>query len=181
MGNKASGELSEQRLRAFLATVGNRATSLAVLVLLGGSGLSLLGNHRLTLDIDYDGEESTVDEFRALLEHVAAEMHIELEAVPLHRFIPLPPDADNRHIPVGRFGNLQVFVFDPYSIALSKLDRGFDSDIEDVVFLLRRGFVEIGALDAMITGAADSAAPYDLNLRQMRVHLGLAKAALTGN
>ncbi len=144
-------------MRAFLATVGNRATSPAVLVLLGGSGLSLLGNHRLTLDIDYDGEESTVDEFRALLEHVAAEMHIELEAVPLHRFIPLPPDADNRHIPVGRFGNLQVFVFDPYSIAFSAPDRGFDSVIEDVVFLLRRGFVEIGALDAaLITGAADS-------------------------
>lgn len=181
MGNKASSELNEQRLRAFLTAVGDRATSPAVLVLLGGSGLSLLGNHRLTLDIDYDGEESAVDEFRVLLEQVAAEMYIELEAVPLHRFIPLPPGADSRHIPAGRFGNLQAFVFDPYSIALSKLDRGFDNDIEDIVFLLRRGLVEIDALDTMITIAAESAATYDLNPRQMRVHLALAKAVLTGH
>lgn len=181
MGSRTGSELTEQRLRDFLTTVGDRAKSQVVLVLLGGGGLSLLGNHRLTLDIDYDGEEISADEFRTLLELVAAEMHIELEAVPLRRFIPLPPGADGRHIPIGNFGNLQVFVFDQYSIALSKRDRGFDSDIEDVVFLLREGFVEGDTLGAMITVAAESAAEYDLNTRQMRAHLGLAKAALTNH
>lgn len=181
MGSKVGDELNIQRLREFLDIVGDRAGASAVLILLGGSGLSLLGNRRPTLDLDFDGEEFDGGEFRALLEQVAAELHIELEAVPLHRFIPLPPGADNRHVPIGTFGNLRAFVFDPYSIALSKLDRGFDSDIEDVVFLLRQGFVTLGVLDSMIVDTTGSAAEYDLNPDQMRVHLGIAQALLKGD
>ena len=174
MGN----ELGSRTVRKFLTTVGSRVQSPAVLVLLGGSGLSLLGNARPTLDIDFDGEESTQDEFRRLLDEVAAEMHIELEAVPLHRFIPLPDGADNRHILIGSFGNLQVFVFDPYSVALSKLDRGFDSDIEDVTFLLRRRFVDPQMLNTLIEHAAMKATEFDLNPSQMRSHLLLAQKPL---
>jgi hypothetical protein len=35
-----------------------------------------------------------------------------------------------------------VFVFDPYSIALSKIARGFESDLEDVLFLLQSELIE---------------------------------------
>lgn len=139
----------------------------------------MLGNDRPTLDLDYAGEEKDISELHALLERVAREMHVELEAVPLHRFIPIPAGAADRHVPIGSFGNLRVFVFDPYSIALSKLDRGFDTDIEDIVFLLRRGFVELPQLDSLLSGLpSDVARQYDLDLRQMSVHLNLVRSAL---
>lgn len=171
-------ELRTAQIREFLNTVGSQVVAPAQLILLGGSGLSLLGNDRPTLDLDYDGEEGDVNELRTLMEKVAQHLHIELEAVPLHRFIPLPSGADERHVPIGRFGDLQVLVFDPYSIALSKLDRGLDSDIEDVVFLLSRGFVDLAQLNALLSGITrELAVQYDLNLAQMRVHLGLARAA----
>jgi hypothetical protein len=113
------------------------------------------------------------------MKKVAQELRIELEAVPLPRFIPIPPGASERHIPIGRFGKLQVLVFDPYSIALSKLDRGLDSDIEDVVFLLRHGFVTVPDIAELITGLTrEVAAEYDLDLAQMHVHLDLARAML---
>ena len=90
----------------------------------------------------------------------------------------MPAGADNRHILIGSFGNLQVFVFDPYSVALSKLDRGFDSDIEDVTFLLRRRFVDPQMLNTLIEHAAMKATEFDLNPSQMRSHLLLAQKPL---
>lgn len=168
------GELSTSAVKTFLTIVGDRLQNPASLVLLGGSGLSLLGNQRPTLDLDFNGEESESGEFRRLLEQVAAEMHVEIEAVPLHRFIPLPQGADGRHVPIEAFGKLMVFVFDPYSIALSKLDRGFDSDLEDVAFLLRQEWIDAETLETMIDDATMLAAAFDLNPDEMRVRLDLA-------
>lgn len=50
---------------------------------------------------------------------VAEELKIYIEPVPLEHFIPLPKDSENRQIRIGQFGNLEVFIADPYSIALS--------------------------------------------------------------
>lgn len=134
----------------------------------------MLGNQRPTLDLDFDGEEIVDDEFRLLLAQVATEMQLEIEAVPLHRFFPLPNGAEGRHILIGTFGNLQVYVFDPYSIALTKLDRGFDADIDDVAFLLRQELVNAATLATMIKRAAVYAASFDFDPNQMRIHLDLA-------
>ena len=41
-----------------------------------------------------------------------------------------------------REGNLEVFDFDPYSQALSKLERGFDLDLADVRNMVDSGQVE---------------------------------------
>ena len=41
-----------------------------------------------------------------------------------------------------REGNLEVFDFDPYSQALSKLQRGFELDLEDVRSMVSSGQVE---------------------------------------
>lgn len=174
-------ELNVQTLTEFLTEVGKQVGTPTNILLLGGSGLLMLGQLRPTIDVDFEGEENATDQFRRLLENVAVEMKIEVEAVPIGRFIPLPTGADNRHISVGKFGNLRVFVFDPYSIALSKLDRGFDTDIEDVVFLLRKGLIEFEELSTIVESAATQATTFDLNPSQMRLHLALARHALTGD
>jgi len=74
-----------------------------------------------------------------------------------------------------------VFVFDPYSIALSKLDRGFDSDLEDVAFLLRQEWIDAETLETMITDATTLAAAFDLNPDDMRVRLELAMQTASRN
>jgi hypothetical protein len=71
---------------------------------------------------------------------VAAELKLDVEAVPLNEFIPLPPNANARAHFVAQYGNLEVF--DLYSIALSKIARGFESDLEDVLFLLDDGLID---------------------------------------
>ena len=54
----------------------------------------------------------------------------------------MPAGYENRHEFVGRFGSLDVFHFDLYSTALSKIERGRVQDIEDVLALLRAGRIK---------------------------------------
>ena len=70
----------------------------------------------------------------------------------------------------GQFGNLEVYVADPYSIALSKLDRGFDTDFDDLVFLVQRNFVTFEELERITKNALPNAKKFDLNL-EILAHL----------
>ena len=95
-------------------------------------------------------------------------MRLEIEAVPLAEMIPLPPGALERCRTIGQFGNVIMRVFDPYSIALSKLERGTNTDLEDVVFLLRKGFITDDALAEAVMQTLPVAAKYDISERELR-------------
>lgn len=136
-------------LEAFFEQVGKRYHDTASLYLLGGSALALLGSPRTTVDVDYTFELGTeaVEEFEAVLTALSTEMRLDLDPVPLAEFIPLPPQAHKRRQLVGTFGQVEVYIFDPYSIALSKIARGFEADLEDVTFMLNKGLIEFGELE----------------------------------
>lgn len=135
-------------LRAFLERLGQRLPG-GTLYLLGGSALALLGNPRTTVDVDYtfEAEPETAKSFEERVDELAAEMHVDAEAVPIGEFVPLPPNAYERRRLVGHYGSLAVYIFDPYTIALSKIARGFEADLEDVLFLLRQGVIQFGELE----------------------------------
>ena len=48
---------------------------------------------------------------------------------------------------VGRYGKIDVFYFDFYSIALSKIERGNTRDIADVKLLIEQGIITLDELD----------------------------------
>jgi hypothetical protein len=68
-------------------------------------------------------------------------------------------------------------VADPYSIALSKLDRGFDTDFDDLVFLIRQGYVALNELESITRNALSQAKKFDLN-PDMLIHLEELKKRL---
>jgi hypothetical protein len=144
----------------------------AVLYLLGGSALRLLGSPRETLDIDYltDAPFETVQGFQETLARLADELHLDIEEVPLGEFIPLPPGAYERRRFVGRFGDLEAYLFDPYSIALSKIARGFESDLEDVLFMLRVGAVEWPELEQHYRTILPRAAKADIDPAEFQAY-----------
>jgi hypothetical protein len=129
------GSLATDDIEAFLHRLGDRYPYPATIYLLGGSALCFLGNPRRTVDIDYTVEPMATA-LVAEIESLANEMHLELEAVPIEEFVPLPAGSMDRHQWVGQFKELRVYVYDPYTIALSKLSRGFEADLQDVLFLL---------------------------------------------
>lgn len=155
--------MSAQSVQEFLENLGRRYPEQATLYLLGGSALLLLGSSRDTLDIDYVGDDINKNNLQIAIEETAIELGLETEAVPIDRFIPLPEGNEQRGIHIGQFGNVTTYIFDPYSIALSKIDRGFDTDIEDVIFLIQRNHINSKELESIIKNAVSHAGKYDLH------------------
>ena len=145
--------------------LGERLDTPLRLYLLGGSAMLLLGSSRATKDVDYHlgtiGADA--DAPRRAIEALATELRLDLEFVPLAEFVPLPAGFEKRHQRVGRFGAVELFIFDPYSLALSKIARGFEADLQDVVFLVHRGIVELDSLRDMLHDALPKAWAADID------------------
>jgi hypothetical protein len=164
-------------IQSILMILGERVPPASRLILVGGSALALLGSPRLTLDIDFVGDDVHPNEFHRTIMQIARELKIHVEPVPLERFVPLPKGSEQRVIHIGQFGNLEIYVADPYSIALSKLDRGFDTDLEDIVFLIHRNHVTLEELERITQNALSLARKYDLHpeilghLQELKIRL----------
>lgn len=146
-----------------LQALGERVPSGSSLVLIGGSALALLGSPRLTIDIDFVGDDKHPSELHKTIMQAAKELKVPAEPVPLERIIPLPEGHPERSIRIGQFGNLEVFIADPISIALSKIDRGYDTDLDDVVFLVQHEHVSLDELERIIQDVLARAHKYDFH------------------
>ena len=138
--------------------------------MLGGSALCLLGSPRINLDVDRTAkvEPGEVTRFRSTVNELATEMQLDLEEVPLAEFIPLAPGAYARRQPVGQFTQLEAYVFDPYGIALSKIARGFKTDLEDVVFIWRERLIELARLERHFRAVLPRAVQADMIPKEFR-------------
>ncbi len=155
--------MNDTEIRSVLKILGERVPPASQLILVGGGALALLGSPRQTIDIDFIGDDVNPNALHRIILNVARDLNILMEPVLLDQFIPLPVGSDQRALHIGRFGNLNVYVADPYSIALSKLDRGLDTDIDDIVFLVNNGFVETQKLESVMISVLPKANQYDLN------------------
>ena len=99
--------------------------------LTGGATAVLEGWRESTVDIDVRFEpdaDAALERIRDLKEELA--LNVEL-ASPLDFLPPLPGWQERSRFRL-REGNLEVFDFDAYSQALSKLQRGLDLDLADI-------------------------------------------------
>ena len=58
----------------------------------------------------------------------------------------MPEGYQGRAKFIDRFGSLDVYHFDVYSVALSKIERGRDADFADVLALLEAGWLDFRTL-----------------------------------
>ncbi len=65
--------------------------------------------------------------------------------------IPLPAGHAARARFVGRFGALQVYHFDPYSVAFRLIARGDEPDYHAVLAYLRHGWLTAADMNALLT------------------------------
>ncbi|MFH1907102.1 MAG: DUF6036 family nucleotidyltransferase [Chloroflexota bacterium] len=161
-------------LQKFFQRLGEQISTPATFYLLGGSALCLLGSPRETLDVDYS-IEGALPEMEQALKQLSAELELDLELVPLREFIPLPPDAEQSRRFVGRYGQVDVYIFDLYSIALSKIARGFESDLEDVEFLLRQKLIAWGPLEAHFKSILPRAKSADIDPQEFQAYFDTLK------
>ncbi len=170
--------MDSAKIQSVLEMLGKHVPASSRLFLLGGSALILLGSQRPTIDIDFIGDDVSPSEFDRAVMQAAKDMKIFAEPVPIERFIPLPDGSDDRKIRVGRFGNMEVFVADPYSIALSKLDRGFDTDVDDILFLIENKYVAVIELERMTQVVLTRAREFDIDPADFLAHLEIVRRRL---
>lgn len=132
------------RIEAFFQALGRRFRRPGRIYLVGGATIVLRGLRASTLDIDIAAEIAPAhrEEFVAAVRALKEELQTNVEEAHPAEFIPLPEGSEDRAVFVGRFGELDVYHFDPYSTALSKIERGTEKDFDDVAALVRDGMVE---------------------------------------
>jgi hypothetical protein len=140
--------VDRQRILFFLQHLGQRFRKPGRVYLVGGTTLVFEGFRTQTLDVDltFDVDERDYGEFIQAVRVLKDELAINVEEASPGDFIPLPEGYQNRAHYVGRFGNLDVYHFDVYSVALSKIERGRDADFADVTALLEAGWLDFPTL-----------------------------------
>ena len=130
-----------ERIGAFLGALGRAAKDPGQVYLTGGATAVLVGWRATTVDIDVRLEPDADVLLRRIAE-LKEELDVNVELASPQDFIPALPGWRDRSPIVAQEGRLTVRHLDPYSQALSKVERAFAQDLVDVAEMVQRGLVD---------------------------------------
>jgi hypothetical protein len=110
----------------------------------GGATAVLLGWRQNTVDVDVKVEPESDRLFRAFPQ-LKEKLGINIDMAP-DQFIPEVPGWQERSAFIAQEGRLSFYHYDFYAQALSKIQRGHATDLEDVRQMIGRGLVDPGEL-----------------------------------
>jgi hypothetical protein len=129
-----------ERIGRLARELGREVPAGTRMYLTGGATAVLEGWRPSTVDIDVRFEPDSDEPLRRIAE-LKERLRVNIELASPLDFLP-PLEGWRERSPFRlREGNLEVFDFDPYSQALSKLERGFDLDLQDVTSMVESGLV----------------------------------------
>jgi hypothetical protein len=129
-------------IRALATALGRVPTGGRVRIYLTGGATAVLeGWRESTVDVDLRFEPES-DLLMRRLPDLKQRLGMNIELVSPPDFIPELPGWRDRSPFVFRDGNVDVHHFDLYSQVLSKIERGFAHDLDDVRSVVASGFVE---------------------------------------
>ncbi len=135
-------------IESFLQQLGKNFRKSARLYLVGGAALVHMGvRSGFTQDIDIQVSGASEGDLIVAIQRMIERLQINIEFASPVDFIPLPKQWEAHAQFVGRYGTIEVFYFDFYSIALSKMERGNSRDIADVKLLVEQGIIALDELD----------------------------------
>jgi hypothetical protein len=135
-------------IESFLQQLGRTFRKPGRLYLVGGAALVHAGvRPGFTQDIDIQVSGANEGELIIAIQRLIQQLQINVEFASPADFIPLPSQWEMHAQYVGRYGGVDVFYFDFYSIALSKIERGNSRDIDDVKLLVQQGIITLNELD----------------------------------
>ncbi len=154
--------VGRQDIEQFLIQLG-RTRQPGRLYVTGGAALVHKGiRPGETLDIDI---QIAVDpaNLSAQIARLKQQLNMNIEFASPGDFMPLPAQWEARSEFIRRYGQIDAFYFDWYSIALSKTQRANPQDLVDIQLLIRRGIVDKTELDAVYQDVLNKIGnpPYD--------------------
>lgn len=129
-----------QKLEALMAAMGRQVKSSGRIYLTGGATALLHGWRPMTVDVDLKADPEPVGFFEAIAV-LKDELAVNIELACPSDFIPELPNWRERSLYIARHGLIEFYHYDPYSQALSKLERGHSRDLTDVEAMLQSGLV----------------------------------------
>ena len=129
-----------EKLEAVMSAMGRAVTSPGRIYLTGGATALLHGWRPMTVDIDLKADPEPAGFFEALAV-LKDTLAVNIELASPSDFIPELPHWRERSLFIARHGLIDFYHYDPYSQALSKLERGHSRDLADVESMLRSGLV----------------------------------------
>ncbi len=138
-------EIDGSRVVQLLAELGRRLRKPHTLYLVGGSSAVVVGWRASTHDIDVRPEPDS-DELLRMLQELKRELDMNIELASPLDFLPALDGWQDRSPYVGSWGPLDVRHLDFRLQALAKLERGLDTDLDDVRAMLARNLVTAGEL-----------------------------------
>ncbi|HEY1350489.1 MAG TPA: DUF6036 family nucleotidyltransferase [Ktedonobacteraceae bacterium] len=140
--------VGQQEIEQFLVQVG-RTHQPGRLYLVGGVAMVHRGiRSGQTSDIDI---QVTVDptNLTAQIAQLKQRLNMNIKFASPADFMPLPAQWETRSQFLKRYGQVDVFYFDWYCIALSKMQRANRQDVVDVQLLVQQGFLDLRELDRL--------------------------------
>jgi hypothetical protein len=118
----------EQLMRA----LGREARGSGCIYFTGGASALLIGWRSSTVDVDIRLDPEPPGIFQALAK-LKQQLDINIELASPQDFLPPLFGWRDRSIFIGRFGGISFYHYDFISQAISKLSRGYNRDIDDVL------------------------------------------------
>jgi hypothetical protein len=134
-----------ERLGVLMQQLGAAARHPGRVYLTGGATAVLEGWRASTIDVDLKMVPEQDEVFRAI-PRLKEELSINVELASPADFIPELPGWDDRSRAIRTEGSLTFCHYDFYAQALSKIERGHATDLEDVEQMIGRGLVDPGRL-----------------------------------
>jgi hypothetical protein len=136
------------RIRALVKELARVTRQDTTIYLTGGATAVIEGWRASTVDVDLRLEPES-DELLRRISTVKDELDLNVELASPPDFIPELPGWRERSPFVFQEGSVVVRHFDPYSQALSKIERGFAQDLDDVASMVNAGLVDPGRAQAL--------------------------------
>lgn len=94
----------------------------------------------MTVDVDMKADPEPAGFFEAIA-MLKDQLAVNIELASPSDFIPELPNWRDRSLFIARHGLIDFYHYDPYSQALSKLERGHSRDLTDVGAMLQSGLI----------------------------------------
>ena len=130
-----------QTIATFFRELARAATKNADVFLTGGATAVHLGWRGNTLDVDLKLIPDS-DELLRAIPRIKEKLQLNVELAAPDQFIPELPGWRERSLFIDQIGKLSFWHYDPYSQALSKIERGHAKDHADVDAMAAAGLIE---------------------------------------
>jgi hypothetical protein len=149
------GDADRAGIEAFFGALGREVRAPHTVYLAGGGSAVLIGWRASTIDIDVRAEPDS-DELLRAISRLKYRLDVNVELAGPLDFLPAPPGWRDRSPLIATAGAVAFRHTDFRAQALAKLERGFDSDRDDVAAMLARGLVSAAELRAAFDAVSGS-------------------------